>query len=137
MNLHAIAGPIVAAVNPTVFGRLWTSDGYITSPSGKRSPTYSLTPNVALQVQALSAPELAQTESLNIEGVKRAVYVNGDVQGVDRVDGKGGDLLDFNAKRWLVVTVLETWPGWCKVAVALQLDGALDAPGASDDPGEI
>lgn len=123
MNLHAIAGPIVAVVNPTVMGDLLVSMGSTTDDTGFRTPAYTTTSNVPMQVQALSGPELALTEGLNIQGVKRAVYLYGNVEGINRVDAKGGDLLKFGGKTWLVVAVLETWdgPGWCKVAVTEQM----------------
>jgi hypothetical protein len=122
MNLHAIASPLVGIVNPPVVGTWRQGDGYTTSPAGKREPTFTDVPDVPMQVQALEGDDLTLVDGLNIEGLKRAVYMYGDVQGIDRADGKGGDVLIFSGSYWLVVKVLETWAtGWCKVAVAKQL----------------
>jgi len=84
-----------------------------------------------MQVQALSAEDLKHPNFLNVQGVKRAVYLFGNVQGTVRPDAKGGDLLVFPQNRgglnrtWLVVAVFETWTpdaqGFCKVGVVLQV----------------
>lgn len=69
----------------------------------------------------MSADEMHQVEMLNIQGVKRAIYLSGRINGIIRTDNKGGDLITAaDGKRWLVVLVLEYWPDWCKVAVTLQ-----------------
>ena len=130
MNLHAIASPLVAAVNPNVTGTLRDNQGYTTTAAGKREPVYGETTGVLMQVQALAGPELALVDGLNIQGVKRAVYLFGDVQGVVRPDAKGGDILLFSDRVWLVIAVLETWgvAEWCKVAVVLQESTAPPPP---------
>ena len=122
MNLHAIVSPVVGAINRNVFGDLVTNQGYSTDAAGRRTPTMVTVEGVRMQVQALSGPELAQLDGLNIQAVKRGVYLFGDVQGVVRPEAKGGDLLRFSGREWLVVAVLETWgeAKWCKVAVTLQ-----------------
>lgn len=122
MNLHAIAGPAVSIVNPTTLATLLVSTGYTTGSDGTRTPSYSATDNVPVQVQALSAREIEHLDSINIQNVSRAAYINGNVEGLDRASAKGGDLLIFDGATWLVVQVLETWSasGWCKVALSKQ-----------------
>lgn len=124
MNLHAIAAPIVAIVTGGATAVWLRSTGYATSPAGARTPTFTTIPAVDIRVQSLSTPELALLDGMNIQGVKRAVYVSAHVEGADRKDGKGGDLLQFGGATWLVATVLEDWDqsGWCKAAVVKQLD---------------
>ncbi len=127
MNLHAIAGPVVAGVNPIVPVTVKVSAGYTTDADGTQVPAYTTALNVPAQIQGLTADELKQVDSLNLEGNKRAIYFYGEVDGLVRDDNKGGDLVIFpNGKTWLVVLVLEQWddgannPAWCKVAVVLQ-----------------
>lgn len=107
----AIAGPITA-----------TGDG-------TRIPQFATTADLTMQVQALSGPDLKQIDSLNIQGVVRAVYMSGFPQGLVRPATKGGDILLIptglsgqSNDTWLVVAVLEAWDadGWTKVAVNLQ-----------------
>lgn len=123
MNLHSIAGPIIAAVNPMIAGKVRYSDGYEMGPGRKQVPKYKPDAAARLQVQPLSGKDLAHLEAQNIQGVQRSVYMHGDTQGVVRPLAKGGDLLIFDGKTWLVTVVFETWPDWCKVGVTLQLDG--------------
>ncbi|MGK4923163.1 hypothetical protein ACSLUB_11555 [Bordetella hinzii] len=124
MNLHAVAGPIVSAVNPMILATIKYSDGYEPGPGFKQVPKYRVVPDVQAQVQPLSAGDLKHLEAQNIQGVQRSVYLYGDIQGVVRPAEKGGDLLIFNDQVWLVTVVFETWPDWCKVGVTLQMDAA-------------
>lgn len=126
MNLHAIVAPIIAAVNPMITATWQQSDGtYTTSPSGKRTPNYTAMPNIQLQVQALTARDLAHLDGLNIQNVTRKAWANGSLQGVNRTTQQGGDLLIFNGQTWLVVVVFETWDQdgpWCSAGLTLQQD---------------
>ena len=132
MNLHAIAAPIIAVVNPPVTALVRFSLGtYTTSADGKRTPDYSAPTALSAQVQALTYRDLQQTSGLNLQGTRRAIYFFGDVEGVVRVTGQGGDLVTFPGAAggfppgtvWLTAQVLETWPGWCKTVATLQ-DGS-------------
>ncbi|MEX3614239.1 MAG: hypothetical protein VB141_10920 [Burkholderia gladioli] len=121
MNLHGVAGPIIAAVNPMIPATVKYSDGYVIDTDRSQIPKYVTVENVLVQVQALTAKDLQHLDSLNIQGIMRALYLNGNALGVARLLGKGGDLFTFKNQNWLVTTVLETWEtGWCKVAVTLQ-----------------
>ena len=125
MNLNAIAGPIVAAVNPWVTAQWLQSAGsYTTTVDGERTPVLAAAEPVQVQMQALAFDELKQVSGINIQGEKRALYVDEDVKGVARPDGRGGDLFTMpDGSRWLVVLVLENWAttgGWTKVAVTRQ-----------------
>ena len=134
MNLHAIAAPLVGIVNPPINGDWLKSTGYATAPNGTRAPTYADAVTLSMQVQGLTGPELKLVDALNIQGVLRAVHLPGDVRGVDRKDGGGGDLVQFGAgappslagTTWLVELVQETWDssGWCRVIIKKQIDNA-------------
>ena len=129
MNLHGIVRNAINSVNPEFVGVWRRSTGYTTAADGTRTPTYT-NATVTMQIQALTGKDLKHTDFLNMQGVKRSVYLFGDVQGVVRPDVKGGDILQFPETRgganrdWLVVVVFETWvpdvAGWAKVGVVLQ-----------------
>lgn len=123
MDLRAITAPAINVVNPPVDGLWQRSVGYVTGAAGKREAAYARAVPLSCQVQALESDELKQMDGLNIQGVKRGVYLTGNVEGVDRPDAKGGDLLTFLQQTWLVVHVFETWDvaGWCKVGVVKQV----------------
>jgi hypothetical protein len=124
MNLHQIVSGVISAVNPLIVGTLYASTGPTTvADDGSQSPTFAPGVGVNLQVQALTGSELRHLDMLNQQGVMRAVYINGPLDGVDRPAGKGGDILSWLGNYWLVTQVLEPWndsAGWTKVAATLQ-----------------
>lgn len=120
MNLHGIAAGVIGAVNPMITAIWRKSNGYTKTADFQQVPAYIDAPGTRVQMQGLSAKELQHLNSLNIQGVMRAIHVNGEVQGVARERGQGGDLFVIGAETWLVVQVLETWPDWSRVAVCLQ-----------------
>lgn len=123
MNLHAIVRGVIPAVNPDVTGQVYASTGSTTLANGKRVPAFATPYDATMQVQPLSAADLKQLDALNIEGVERAVYLNGVIQGVNRQELKGGDKLVFLGRTWLVTVVMEPWntAGWCKIGVTAQV----------------
>jgi len=130
MNLHGLVRGVIGTVNPDIAVDLFVSTGYGQNASFKQVPQYAAKQTVQAQVQALTAKDLRHEALQNLEGVKRAVYLYGNIQGLVRPDGKGGDLLFYpqvpggTKQCWKTVCVLETWPDWCKVAVVLQLNQA-------------
>ena len=127
MNLHNIVGPCVAQVNPWVTAQYQQSTGYTTSDDGGQVPSYAVAVPAEVQMQALQYNDIIKLDGMNIQGVRRALYINGNWEGLVRTSHKGGDLVTLpDASVWLVVLELENWSmtsGWCKCAVTLQ-DGA-------------
>ena len=119
MNLHQIASRVISRVNPNIQAELWHSAGYTTSTDGTQVPSYTKCCGT-VQVQSLSNDELKQLEGLNLQGNKNAVYLSEDMSGIVRLGRQGGDLLVFGGNTWLVVTVLENWNDYTKVAVVMQ-----------------
>ena len=124
MNLHRLVKSQIGAVNPHVYATLQRSTGYATNADGTRTPTYGGTETVRVQVQALQYTDIAQSDGLNIEGERRAMYIEGNWEGVVRADQRGGDLITLpDGTNWLVAMVLENWggrDGWVKVACTRQ-----------------
>lgn len=125
MNLHGIAGPIVAAVNPKTPAIIKISSGYQTLPNGSRVPSYQQPFSQAMaQVQPLTFRDIQQIEGLNLQGTRVAIYLEGELDGIVRADRKGGDLVEIStgvhSGTYLVAMVLEQWPDWVKVAATLQ-----------------
>jgi hypothetical protein len=110
----------IGIVNPPIIGTLKVSTGYTTNADGTRAPTYQIINGVPLQVQALSTGQMMHTDALNIQGVLRTVFLNGNIEGLDRALQKGGDILVFDGQEWLVVET-QVWPsGWTSVTVRQQ-----------------
>lgn len=129
MNLHGMVRGVVGAVNPDITATWERSTGYTKTADFKQVPSYATADTVRAQVQALGAGDVKRLEAaaISMQAVMRKVYMYGDVSGIVRDEQQGGDLLHFPlvpggaAKTWLVVSVFETWPDWCCVAVALQV----------------
>ena len=125
MNLRGIANGATRAVNPNIAATVSVSAGTITNPDGSRVPKFDQIPFTA-QVQALQYNDMARLDGLNIQGVRRAIYLNGSIDGINRINKKGGDIVTIakgaNAGSWLVAVVLEQWADWCKVAVTRQAE---------------
>lgn len=124
MNLHNIVSGAVGQVNPPINATLQASTGYTTTADGTRIPTYAEPTNINVQMQALQYNDIQQISSLNIQGLRQAMYINGDWLGLIRADNKGGDIITLpDGSVWIVAMVLERWSvtaGWCKVCVTLQ-----------------
>lgn len=125
MNLHGIVSGAIEAINPFVSATVKRSTGYTTDSDGSRTPTYT-TFGIMAQVQALTYSDITQLDGLNIQGVRRAIYLTGNIMGLVRADQRGGDLIIFpdgtlpEGDTWLAAHVLEAWPDWVKVAITLQ-----------------
>lgn len=128
MNLHSIVSGAIGTINPFVLCQLQMSTGYNVQPDGTQTPNYATFADVPVQVQALTYTDLMKMSGLNIQGTRRAVYLNGNWEGLNRQEGKGGDILTMpdlpgfpGPTTWLVAQVLEWWADWCKLAITLQL----------------
>lgn len=126
MNLRKIANSVTQKVNPNIDVVWRRSTGYTTDANYRRIPSYD-EKTVRGQVQALSSTDLKHVDALNITGIMRSVHLYGDVEAINRQNQQGGDLLYFPQTpggvlcEWLVSTVMETWPDWCRVIATLQI----------------
>jgi hypothetical protein len=121
MNLHGIASGVISAVNPMVPATIRQSIGYTVSDDFSQVPAYA-TVTTTGQIQALSGSDIQRLNGMNVQGVVEKAYLNGNVEGLVRVMGKGGDLLTIGSKTYLVSAVLERWSDWCCVALTMQDD---------------
>jgi len=121
LNLHGIVSGAIGAINPQRAIMVLQSTGYTTADDGTQMPTYR-TLNVSGQIQDLSGKDIMRLNGLNIQGVMQKAYLTGNFEGVFRVLGKGGDLLKFGGRTYLVTVVLERWPDWVCVALTMQMD---------------
>ncbi len=121
MNLHGIVRSAINTVNPDVPGVMKVSAGtYTTDAAGHRVPAY-VEQAVTVQLQPMTYTDLMKIDGLNLQGIVKAAYVNGNFEGVNRPKQKGGDLLIVNGETWLITQPLEEWPDWCKFVVTLQV----------------
>ena len=124
MDLHGIVSGAVGAVNPFTVATIKVSTGYATNPDGSRNPAYAAPQTASVQLQALEYNDIIQADSLGIQGVRRKMYVKGEVDGLVRAGNKGGDLVTLgDGTVWKVAMIAEQWPNWCCAIITLQ-DGA-------------
>ena len=121
MDLRSIANGVSGIVNPNKTVTVRRSTGYAIGAGRKQVPGYADPVTGPAQIQALDANDIKQLDGLNIQGTVRAIYFRGVLAGVVRPDGTGGDLVTIGDETWLVVKVLEGWPGWTKAAIVLQM----------------
>lgn len=120
MNLHAIVSGVIGAVNPQQPVTIRQSAGSTEQPDGKLTPVYR-TVQTTGQLQPLASGDIQRLNGLNIQGVTAKMYLTGNFEGLIRATGKGGDLITFGGKTYLVSAVLERWPDWCCVALTMQV----------------
>lgn len=125
VNLRNIANKATRTINPNIPAIWKASMGYTTGMAGKTTPSYAADVQLIIQAQALTKKEIEHIDAMNLSPCDRAVYVNGQVNGIDRESQTGGDLLVFEGRTWLVVAILEGWTtaGWCKAALTQQNGG--------------
>lgn len=119
MNLHGVASAAIGFVNP-FRSVLWIQSDGFTTVAMKQVPQYLPGVTVLAQIQPLTSKDLRHLEAQNIQGVSKALYMNGNAHGVERPLARGGDMFEFDGQKWLVSEVFEAWPDWCKVGLALQ-----------------
>lgn len=126
MNLNKIAGRATRVVNPVSPVTIKVSTGTTANADGTRTPSYADPVAAMAQVQPLTFRDIMQIQGLNLQGTRRAIYINGEVDGLIRATNQGGDLIVFSdGSVWLTAIVLEGWAataGWTKVAATLQND---------------
>ncbi len=128
MNLQSITGNYITAVNPMVPCIVQISNGTTKAADYSVIPAYLPPITLQGQVQPLSFGDLRQLDGLNLQGIKKAVYIQGDIEGLVRPSNKGGDVITFpDGTIYLTVLVLENWnppdgskSGWVKIACVLQ-----------------
>jgi len=121
LNLHKIANSAIRRVNPNIQAVLKKYAGETTGPGRKPAPSYLPDQNVTIQLQPISRGDMQHVDGLNIQGLAKVIYVNGNYFSVQREMEQGGDIFVINGEQWLVVEPVELWPNWCRLIAVLQV----------------
>lgn len=122
MNLRSIANSCIQAVNPNITAKLRLNGGFTVDDTGRRVSQFEEI-EVRIQPQSMSTQDLAQFDSLAQQGQLLNVYISGQIHALRRISAKGADKLIFTAfgenseSEWLIKSVSESFPDWCKVVV--------------------
>ena len=123
MNLRARANRVTLRINPNVTVVIRKSTGFTQDSSMKRTPSYAADLSVLAQVQSLTFDDLRQIDGLNLQGEKRAVYLDGNYIATSRVNQTGGDIVVLpDSSKWLSVQATESWGEWTKLIIVRQLN---------------
>ena len=107
MNLHKIANAAIRRVNPNIPAVLKKYAGETTEVGRKKVPSYLPDQDVIIQLQPLSKEDLQHIDGMNLQGLIKAIYVNGNYFSVQREMEQGGDIFVINGEQWLVVAPVE------------------------------
>ena len=110
MNLHKIANSAIRRVNPNIQAVLKKYAGETIGHGRKPAPSYLPDQNVTIQLQPISRGDMQHVDGLNIQGLAKVIYVNGNYFSVQR-----------EIEQWLVVEPVELWPDWCRLIAVLQV----------------
>ncbi|MEG9482510.1 hypothetical protein V6W59_09585 [Mannheimia sp. HC-2023] len=122
MNLRQIANRAITAVNPNIPAVLKLNEGMETDDTGKRVAKFDEI-NVKIQPQSLSSNDLQMFDTLAQQGQLLNIYISGQIHALRRISQKGADKLIFKAfgeneeSEWLIKSVAESFPNWCKVVI--------------------
>ena len=123
MNLHAVVGPAIGVINPLIQVSIQISAGYSTDASGRRVPAYNPPFVATAQVQSLQYNDIMITDGLNLQGVRKKIFLSGRIDGLIRSENKGGDLITFpDSVVWKVAVITDEWPDWTGAILTLQGD---------------
>lgn len=121
MNLRQIANNAITSINPNISAILKKYTGETIGPGRKPVPSYLPDQNVTIQLQPISRGDMQHVDGLNLQGLAKVIYVNGNYFSVQREMEHGGDIFVINGEQWLVVEPVELWPDWCRLIVVLQV----------------
>lgn len=121
MNIFSLVHKAVGVVSPRIRVSIQVNQSSVTSPDGSRKPTLAPPQMALVSIQALQFNDITQADALNIQGVRRKMYVYGEVDGLVRVKNKGGDIVTLpDGTVWKVAIVAESWPEWTSCIITLQ-----------------
>lgn len=78
MNLRQIANNAITSINPNIPAILKKYAGETIGPGRKPIPSYLPDQNVTIQLQPISRGDMQHVDGLNIQGLAKVIYVNGN-----------------------------------------------------------
>jgi len=124
LNLHDCVRGAIQGVVEDVPGTVYTSSGS-TIVRGIAQPSFSSAPAM-LQLQALSKSRLQHLNGASYSESRETIYAYGNLNDLDRPDQVGSGVVQITATgQWfMILQVVEWWPGWCQLEVTRQLNAA-------------
>jgi hypothetical protein len=123
LNLHSIAKGLIASINPPTALTVQQSTSYTVNADFSQTPQYTLVQIPDADVQGLDQSALQLVERMNIQGLSKRVWVDGQFFAVVRAAARGGDIItDPTGTTWKITAVPEGWDqsGWCSFIMTMQ-----------------
>jgi len=121
INVAQLAQNAIQNVLPDRTATFKKWNGAAKNADGERVATYTST-TIKCQIQELSSSQLNYATRIGLQGELRNVYILAPNLLVANSQGQtGGDMLNFDSRDWLVVTLAESYPTYCKVIVQRQV----------------
>jgi hypothetical protein len=120
INVAKLAQGAIQSILPDRSATLKKWNGAAKNADGERVATFTSS-TIKCQIQDLSSNQLSYANSIGLQGELRNVYsLAPNLLVAQSQGGSGGDMLNFDGKDWLVVSLLESYPTYCKVIVQRQ-----------------
>lgn len=123
INLHNVVRMAISAINPDQVVRIKRVIGYDNSGT-YAVPVYSEVQEVQAQIQPMPSQDIQFINNYNSSSIYKTMYLNGNWTGLNRVLGTGGDVIEWDNKKWYVTSVPEDYSptvGWTKIIVVAQI----------------
>lgn len=136
INLHALARPLITAVNPDQTVIVLPSAGY-TVVDYEQVPAWAPAVAAQAQPQPVSDKTLQWLVQQRQNSIWQDFYLSGAWEGLDRASARGGDLVYWDGYEWQVDQVLERWnptAGWTKIRCVRLRACQPPAVGATEPP---
>ncbi len=124
LNLHDSVRGAIQGVNEDQAGTVYVSTG--SAPvRGIPQPSFNAVA-AQLQLQALAHSRLLSLRGALYAESRETVYAYGNFSDLDRPDQIGSGVIQVasTGQFYMIVQVVEWWPGWCHLEVTRQLNAA-------------
>ena len=122
MSLHDLVANAICGINPMMTCQWYKNTGATSAADGSVTPTYNAAVPISCQVQQLTDADIKHIQDQNLSGISRKIWSDKILTGIDRAVGLGGDRIILpDGTIYLVVQVIETWPGWCSALLQKQV----------------
>ena len=122
--MHDIVRGAIQGVNEDQAGAVYVATG--SSPvRGIPQPAFNAV-DAQLQIQALSHTRLLATRGALYSENRETIYAYGNFADLSRPDQVGSSVVRVarTGQFYMIVQVVEWWPGWCHLEVTRQLNAA-------------
>lgn len=113
MNLHNIVSSVINAVNEPQEIKITPRQDYTVNEYGEAVSGFKTAYTVIADVQPVMSEDIKNINNYNESSIYKAFWVDGEVNGLNRIEVKGGDKIEWNGRTFFVTSVPEGWNDTC------------------------